>query len=100
MKVIALLLSFLILASVGTPCEDEISHDDIEVSAASDHQEDHAEEFCSPFCFCQCEHPTTFKPLMIELQTLSQNRTLNTGRVSIYSEDWVFKDIHPPRQAS
>ena len=33
---------------MGTPCDDEVSHDQTEINGATEHQDEHEEDFCSP----------------------------------------------------
>jgi len=99
-KVIALLLSLLVLGSIGAPCDDEAEHkDQIEFSDEHDDHE-HEEENCSPFCSCQCCHSNTYQPQLIALYKINESKLLQAALATLSNEDWVFKEIQPPRQFS
>ena len=85
---------------MGTPCDDEVSHDQTEINGATEHQDEHEEDFCSPFCTCQCAHTISLETSFFEIAKLETPQDLNTENESLYNDDWVFKDEHPPRYSS
>ena len=88
---IILSLEFLFLSAI--PCQDGFASDRIE------HESDHHQDECSPFCVCQCCHipviqeiiATEFKPH----KPLSEYQSIYIP----YSSNFVMKPhFHPPRR--
>lgn len=96
MKVLALILSLLILGSMGTPCSDAEEKEQTEL--AEEHEDHHEEDFCSPFCTCQCCKTQTNHPEPQESKSESQKVILATDFGNHYYSDWVYLEDQPPRQ--
>ena len=55
MKLIRAILSIWMLCMFTMPCNDAVAQEAISyISTDIDHDEDSHEDFCSPFCVCQC----------------------------------------------
>lgn len=100
MKILAILLSFLILTLVETPCSDKGSHDQTEKSIESETTNEQEEDNCNTFCIFQCVCPITLCASINELIDFEKQQEFDTRRESNYNDDWVFKDEYLPHYSS
>ena len=96
MKIIAVILSLLVLGTIGAPCSDAEEHEQTE--QAGEHEDHHEEDFCSPFCACQCCKTQTSHPEPHELTDEPLKVILALDLGNHYHSDWVYLEDQPPRQ--
>jgi len=80
MKIIAVILSFYVMALTAFPCDDVHVTNDNSISLElieQNHNQSKDVDLCTPFCFCNC------------CQTLSQTTTFNTTQVTFTGFDIV-----------
>ena len=105
MKIIALLLSTMILSMAMHPCGDDMNSDPQEVTVdvfnSSGDELPGQDDDCTPFCFCQCCRTTITVPVAIKAVSFHSNIAGREDMLYTFFYDFNHPDMiwHPPTQA-
>lgn len=102
MKFLAFLLSVYILALNLAPCDDNVTHDNMDkteiLQAIGDNHQHQDSDFCSPFCICQCCHVNViyshFTYVKLDINIIS---TQDFFDLKGEEKDFATSIIQPPR---
>ena len=103
MRIIAFILSFVVLALTAVPCIDKLEENCLqkqEVSQEASHSHQDGLDHCSPFCTCQCCQVSFFVPAHISAVTLvtSINNFVNISKAP--ESFYIFEFYNPPKSLS
>jgi hypothetical protein len=103
MRIVALILSFIVLALTAVPCIDKHEDDCLqkqEISKDVNHSQHDGLDHCSPFCTCQCCQASFFVPMRTSFAALTTS--VNSFRTTSATPEnlYIFEFYNPPKTAS